>query len=254
MGPNEKTRKKQRSYTAPEGRLPAVQTGDDALEERAPRVPPAAGSQEASSPFPAERERSDERRRVALFLIFAALLLAVVAYSFGGPHGRESRSEDLSSIGRERTVSEIIGKGKKSRPRTYEERVRAHRETVGAKLNRDRIKVQYDNLNLPVPNGARSSVLKDPVMPGLPMDAQKNQYGSLVPEGSRPARRLEDEVYGRVQLARDLDRWEIAAREEYIRQFKANARAHGYEVFIDKDYNVEWQPIEGRGPQSEVGR
>lgn len=239
MDPNQKTRQRPRIYNAPEGQVPAVAS-------------PADVTSVTRAQMSHERERDDERRRMAIFMIFGALLLAVLAYSFGEKRGRESRTEDLSSISRERSLTDVIGKN--GRPKTFDERVRDHRDTTGLKLNRDRIRVQYDNLGLPVPDGVRQPVPKDSVMRGLPMDVKKNEYSSIVPGDSRPTRRLEDDSYGRIQLARDLDQWEAEARAEYIRQFKANARAHGYEVYIDKNYNVEWEPMgDSRSPQSEVG-
>lgn len=193
-----------------------------------------------------EHDSSDERRRLAIGLILGALLLAVVAVSVG--EKREGRSE-LTLLGPDgkRTISEVMGV---QRPKTFEERVRQNRQEIGAKLNRDRIRMQYENLNLPIPGVRVSPANKDRLMHGLPLESEPNSFRSYVPKRSEPKQSIELDVQSRVQFEKDLDRWEQAAQEQYIREFKDNARAMGYEVKIDKDYNVDWQPIGGRSPQS----
>lgn len=198
------------------------------------------GTSEASSS--ASREETEHQRRLAFFLIFGAILLAVVAYSFGE---RQGRREMTSLSGEERTLRDVMS-GRK--PRTFEERVRLHQDQVGAKLNRQRIRAQHERIGLPDPRDGTPGWKPDSVMTGLPFDGQKNRYDSIVPNGSRQTDSAEADIQSRVQLAKDLEEWEQSAREEYIRQFKANARAMGYEVKIDRDYNVEWQPI-SRVPQ-----
>ncbi|MCM2280433.1 MAG: hypothetical protein NDI61_01145 [Bdellovibrionaceae bacterium] len=247
LKPKQRTHKK--GLTAPpDSHVPAVPSPLEPVS-RSSRSRAAVDSRKTSGARGKSDQGSqepDDRRKVALFLIVGALLLAGIAFFMGEQHGRRSSREMLSLAPQERSVGELMSS---RRPLTFEERVRIHRNQVGDALNRQRIRAQYDNLGLPNPKEGSAPYQADPIMNGLPLDGQRNQYSTLVPSPSRPRESAELDVQKRVQLAKDLDAWEQSAREEYIRQFKANARAQGFEVHIDADYNVEWQPIE-RSPQS----
>jgi len=199
-------------------------------------------------------EKDESSRRVAVVFILSAILLVFSAALLTEPPVAKNQNFHQRTP---TTVGELMRR--EARPMTFEDRVNVYADETGYRVNRDRIRAQYDNLDASVMPDGRVPFSADRVLTGVPIEGQKNTYPQDFVAPPRRAKSPEAEVLFRSQLAKDLDRWEKAARDAYIQEFISNARAMGYEVHIDQDYNVEYyqidansapQPNYRRGPSS----
>lgn len=129
-----------------------------------------------------------------------------------------------------------------------QDRVERYRQELGEKLNLDRIRVQHKNIaDMRVGNVIKQGPDYDPVLTGVPLDGEKP---FAIERKSPKYHDLSSEIRTRVEFEHKLEEWESEARAHYIEEFVANAKAMGYRVQIDADYNVYYESVEARMPQS----
>jgi hypothetical protein len=128
-----------------------------------------------------------------------------------------------------------------STQRASEEQVQKYREQLGEKLNRERIGIEYENTFT-----SRSRPLRVETAPSDPLAEPSVQSLAQQNDPVLPKSGAEAAVEYAVAEKQNFQNWTVEARQQFLRDYVANARAQGYDVRIDRDYNVQVV----RGPQS----
>lgn len=180
-----------------------------------------------------EKIEKEERRRRFL-LLFIGGLIAI------------SGASVLDSMRTQGTTKRAAQRGERARPpTTIDSQVSKHKAKTGDRMNRDRIGAQYENMRAaPLSGYSTSGSDPDQVLDGVPLSAEQHPY-SFRPDESvpLPTSDLDASVSNSLQEERDLEEWEKREREEYIREFVANARRMGYKVKVQSNYDVDYAPL-----------
>jgi hypothetical protein len=146
-----------------------------------------------------------------------------------------------------RTNQELASQNPTALP--SDERVEFYKRQIGERLNSQRIGAQYENLGTKSVSGANSRFKHEPVLDGVPLAGEKHPVEKMQkPPEQKPS--VEGEIEGFVAFERNLRDWEENARKQYIAEFMARAEAMGYRVQIDRNYNVLYEYVGERVPQS----
>jgi hypothetical protein len=201
-------------------------------------------------------EEAKERKRFAILMVAASLFLLIFALTLK-PSQPPVNREEMTSLS---DADHTAWQARRTRaPRTYDQRVQEHMMRMGEELNRQRIKAQYENLSArPVPKGAPGPKASDPILRGVPLEGEKHEFEGMVGQAPQarslayPDADINASIQSQRTQLRELEDLNERERREYLRQFIRNAEAMGYRVKIDKDFNVEYAPIDGhenqRGP------
>ena len=129
-----------------------------------------------------------------------------------------------------------------------EQKVERYRREIGDRLNSQRIQVQYDNIGY---HSAKSRGHSDEssVLSGVPLDGEKHSF-TLNEKKAEVLHNLESEIRESVEFERHLRDWETNARAQFVAEFIARAEAMGYRVQIDDNWNVFYEYVGTRAPQS----
>lgn len=173
---------------------------------------------------------------------FALFLMA-----FGGAMIIVALMQRQETQTRRPTLSESSQEGSQELAST-QDIVEKYRRQVGDKLNRDRISVQHKNLaDMRVRNAVTQKPQYDTVLNGVPLSGEKT---FAIERKTFEKRDLTSEIQARLAFEENLQKWEDEARAAYVAEFLANAEAMGYRVQIDANYNVTYESVEARRPQS----
>jgi hypothetical protein len=188
-----------------------------------------------------KQKRAEDAERRALIirtvLITAVCVVLLVAVAEHFQHHLNAQAGDGSHAAEQAArASEQAALSTKK----LQDRVNYHREEIGRKLNRERIKVEFEN-GQAAPIGTRGP--KQPSAPdmmlGIPFVSQRPSppLGPDKPEVANP-----DESENRVQYTlaeqQAATDWENTARKQYIDDFIANAAKAGYKIKVEPNGRV----------------
>lgn len=187
--------------------------------------------------FRPKKNERDQLERVAWLLLIATGILVTTAYfKKDGTDKAEFSSK---------STAELIG----SEHARYRENVKKHMADVGDQLNRDRIRVEYDNVKLAPPITAQTKA--EGVAPDLSAGVPTKQEPYHRAEEQKEERFVNPEyadvqIHTILQENKALEDWEYMAQKKFIEEFRRNASADGVDVAITPEYDVEIR----RAPQS----
>jgi hypothetical protein len=124
---------------------------------------------------------------------------------------------------------------------TREQKIEAYKRQLGEKLNRDRTIAEhrltiedreYQSAPAQPPKDYRAS------LENLPMSYEHKDYAPREESKLVPYNPADHRVSYDLQEEQNAEFWEEEAQRMFLRQFVLNARAQGYDVAIDKQYNV----------------
>jgi len=187
-----------------------------------------------------QKKSEDAERRVLIVRTVFVTAVSVVLLVFGVGHFQHHFSTQVTDgvHGIEQTPSAAEQAALSAKK--LQERVSYHRDEIGRKLNRERIKVEFENTQA-APIGVREP--KQPSAPdmmlGVPFVSQRPTapLGADKQEAANP-----DESENRVQYTlaeqQAATDWENTARKQYIDDFIANAAKAGYKIRVDPSGRV----------------
>jgi hypothetical protein len=146
-----------------------------------------------------------------------------------------------------RNAHELASQSPNARP--SDKRVEFYKRQIGERLNSQRLGAQYANLESKALPSGKPKTQHDPLLHGVPLDGEKHPVAKMEkPPEEKPS--VEGEIESFVAFERNLRDWEENARKQYIAEFMARAEAMGYRVQIDRNYNVLYEYVGERVPQS----
>ncbi len=194
------------------------------------------------------RHSQQRDRRILVPVLFVTATLAIIGATVFHENQLRGLSE-VSSVSDSRPDANSRNLFRK--PITFDQRVLEHRTDTGDRINRQRVMTQIENTTMPgVTNGVGSGAgTEDQVMLGVPLIGESNPYSeTLEPSQSLPEYDLEAGTVTSIKEERERYEQErranIQAREQYLREFSAKAHTMGYKVKIDRDYNVDYVPLD----------
>jgi hypothetical protein len=163
---------------------------------------------------------------------FVMIIFAIVLH---GPKKLPRNNQDLASQSPNAPLSD--------------ERVEYYKRQIGDRLNSQRLGAQHANLGSKSLPQEKYRSKRDPVLDGVPLAGEKHPVAEMEkPPQEKPS--VEGEIESFVAFERNLRDWEEKARKQYIAEFMARAEAMGYRVQIDRNYNVLYEYVGDRVPQS----
>ncbi len=168
-------------------------------------------------------------------LIACGFVMIIFAIVLHGPKKAPQNAQELSS----QTPGAI----------PIDSRVEFYKRQIGDRLNSERLSAQYANLpSKSLPN-EKYRKKHDAVLHGAPLAGEKHPVARM----EKPAQEkqsVEGEIESFVAFEKNLRDWEANARKQYVAEFMARAEAMGYRVQIDRNYNVLYEYVGDRSPQS----
>ncbi len=175
-----------------------------------------------------EEESHESSRWLGPLLLLAALFMGFLGYW---------NIERSSALRAAKSVSADTKRAVNSEDRS---RIEFYRQQMGHRLNRQRVDVEIENVVRSPTLGPADAPLADrammygaPLMPeGYYKTSSRDRLTPVHPD--HPDARIQ---YG-LQEEQDRDQFQQLADKAYAQDFISNARANGFDVTLDEDYNV----------------
>ena len=169
-------------------------------------------------------------------LIGSGFVLIIFALLLHGPHENVRSTPSHNQT----TMSSIKA----------DARVEFYKRQIGDRLNAQRLDVQYENMHVKKKVANKHHARQEISMHGLPLEGERHPFeGMQKPEQINKS--AEAQIVAYVAFMQNLRDWEENARKQYIAEFMARAESMGYNVQVDKNYNVYYEYVGGeRAPQS----
>jgi hypothetical protein len=210
-------------------------------------LPPSAST--AHFARPASVKSSSSSRKDRPILIFAGIAVVAMSlwFSLAEPDQHAATENSLTARANSTGPSSATA-----------DRIDYYRKSTSLKIERDRIDSQIANERLPTLNNqtgdnadalATASVPPN-VMSGLPLVGESHWRTGASDRLAQPRPSdLDQAVMKNLKDEQDRVAADLEERRAYIREFVANAKRDGYDVRIDEEGNVQFQPI--RKPSSQ---
>lgn len=180
-------------------------------------------------PVAKEKEQEESNRWLGPLLLIAAIFMGIVGY------WNIERSSALRA-------AKSIPVADSKRPVNSEDRSRVdfYRQQLGHRLNRQRVDVEVENIVrspslglTDAPKSDRAMMYGAPLMPeGYYNMSPRDRTTPVHPD--HPDARIQ---YG-LQEEEHRDQFQKLADKAFAQEFISNARANGYDITLDSDYNV----------------
>lgn len=189
---------------------------------------------------PKGSSRQSNKTRLALF----ALLIGLIGYGMNEWRQVKIQEKELAAA-EEETLREA--------EQALRDRVLFHRNLTGGKLNRDRVGIEVENqVTAPSLPTLAKPVRPPDVMAGLPLVAEPHHRAKASERIEPLSPNFADtNVMHSLREQQAANDWEEQAREQYIKEFIANAARAGYQVKVDSNGVVT---VMGRNGAIEAGK
>lgn len=174
---------------------------------------------------PKQKARGKEEATWPLYL--AAFIFLIGVYLVFSALGSGSRE-----------VEEVVNPRQAEIER--EQKIEYYKRQLGEKLNRSRTLAEHQMLKesqQPSSNYHQEAGYRQSVE-GLPLDYEKKTYAPRDPSKLAEAYLPDQRVAYDLQEEQNAEFWEEEAQRKFLREYLLNARAQGYDLAIDSNYNV----------------